>query len=389
MRGSLTVLRVKGVPIRVHWTLLLVIPYIAVVFSSDFSSIADMAHVRPTRVVLPPLFWGGILAVGLFVSVAVHELAHTLVALRVGGRVREITLMLIGGASQIERMPRRKGVEALMAAAGPAASLALGAVMLGVQSILPPRAVDLRLGLYYLGQINIALGVFNLLPAFPMDGGRVLRSLLAARLGALRGTRIAALVGRIFAVLIAGYGLWNGNFLLLVIAFFVYAGAGQEALLEKTRDATDGLVVADLMTPCPPAPTLDTPLAAVPSLMRAAGRMELVVVDQRGHPVGVVRAADLARVPRRDRDRLALANLREQLTRSAVQVAVDESASEALERADEAGAEYVIAIDRCAALAGLLVRGDMEKALLLHALDAREPAEHDLDDGPSDARRAA
>jgi len=395
-RGSFTVLHVVGVPVRVHWTLLLAIPYIAYVFSTDFAGVAGMAHVRAPRLVLSPLVWGALLAVGLFASVLVHELAHTLVAQRAGGRVREITLMLLGGASQIERMPRRKGVEALVAAAGPATSLVLGAVLLAVRSAASPRAVDLHLGLFYLGQINIALALFNLLPAFPMDGGRVLRSLLATRIGHLRATRIAARIGDAFGVAMALYGVWTGNYLLLLVAFFIHVGAGHETGLEQTRNATLGLRVADVMTPNPPAITFDTPLAAAPALMRTAGRMELVVVDGRGHPLGLVRAADLARVTPRDRARLAVGDLRAPLARSAVQVPIGDSASDALERADEAGAEYILAVDGAAAdppaLAGLLVRRDIEKALFLRALEGRAPSNGpDGEPGgePGGERRAA
>jgi Zn-dependent protease len=375
LSGALTLLRVKGVPVRAHWTLLLIVPYLAVVFSADFAGVADMADVPVQSLTLPPLLWGVVLAIGLFVSVALHELAHTLVALRVGGKVREITLMLIGGVSQIERLPDRKGIEAIMAAAGPATSLAIGALLLVTTWFLPASAVDLRLGLFYLGQINLVLGLFNLVPAFPMDGGRVLRSLLATRLGTMRATDIAALIGKAFAVLMAAAGLWAGNFLLLIIAFFIYAGAGAEARMEQTRHAIEGVRVAELMTPHPPVVPLDTPLARLPRLMRAAGRMELVVTDERGHPLGLVRASDLTRFAPADRERLTVRDIGDRLASSAVQVPLDDPARTALERADESGAEYVIAVDQTAAdppgLAGLLARSDIEKLMLLRALDER------------------
>jgi Zn-dependent protease/CBS domain-containing protein len=379
LSGALTLLRVKGVPVRAHWTLLLIVPYIAVVFSGDFARVAEMAGVSARNLTLPPLFFGVLLAIGLFVSVAVHELAHTLVALRVGGKVREITLMLIGGVSQIERLPDRKGVEALMAAAGPATSLVLGALLHVSTALLPASAVDLRLGLFYLGHINLVLGLFNLLPAFPMDGGRVLRSLLATRLGALRATDIAALIGKAFAVLMAAAGLWAGNFLLLIIAFFLYAGAGAEARVEQIRHAIEGVRVAELMRPDPPAVRFDTRLAALPRLMRSAGRMELVVTDERGHPLGLVRASDLTRFAPADRERLTVRDIGDTLVSSAIQAPLDDPARTALERADETGADYVIAIDQSTAdppsLAGLLARNDIEKLMLLRSLD--EPADQD------------
>src|SRR5688500_10733246 len=100
-RDSITLFHFRGVPIRAHWTLLLVVPYLAMVLSLEFREVVSQAGVSDTRVVLPPLAWGAILAVALFASVALHEIAHTLVAQRYGGRVRAITLMLLGGVSQV------------------------------------------------------------------------------------------------------------------------------------------------------------------------------------------------------------------------------------------------------------------------------------------------
>jgi Zn-dependent protease/CBS domain-containing protein len=374
MRGSFTLLRVKGVPIRLHWTLLLILPYVAFVFSRDFAGVADAASVGAEGLSLPPLFWGALLALALFASVAVHELAHSLVAIRVGGRVRAITLMLIGGVSQIERLPRRKGIEALMAAAGPAVSLALGALFLFGRGLLPADAGDLRLGFFYLGQINLILGFFNLLPAFPMDGGRVLRDLLATRMGALRATRVAALVGKVLAVFMGLFGLWTGNLFLLLVAIFVFGGAVQEARMEETRDALDGLRVADVMRPRPLAVSPETPVTDLPKLMRKAGRMEAVVVDDCAQPLGLVQASDLARLSAAERTHAAVSDLGDHVARAAVQVSKEESAADALDRADDAGVEYLIAIDEASpggvpTVVGLLERREIEKALFLCSLE--------------------
>lgn len=373
-RGSFTLLRVKGVPIRLHWTLLLVLVPVAIVLSADFPEVAAAAGVPVDGLLLPPLLWGGMMAVLLFASVAIHELAHTLVALRAGSKVYEITLMFIGGVSQVARIPSQR-VETLMAAAGPATSLALGALLLVGHASLPADTADLRLGMFYLGHINFVLGLFNLLPAFPMDGGRILRGLLAGRLGAVRATSVAARVGQVLALLMAVLSLVFGNFLLLIVAIFVYAGASQEALAEETRSALEGLRVADIMRPRPPAVALQTPMAILAGIMRGAGSTEVVVVDDCAHPLGLVRATDLARLPPAQRSKAAVGDLGEQqLTRFTVQVSQDESALAALERADQAGAEYVIAVDEAAAgnvstLTGLFGPRDIEKALLLRSLE--------------------
>jgi Zn-dependent protease len=199
-RGAITLFHVKGVPIRAHWTLLLVLPYLAVVFSAQFTHMADVAGVRAASLRGPALLWGTLLAIALFASVAVHELAHTLVALARGGKVRDITLMLLGGISHFERVPERPATEALVAAAGPVTSLLVGGILLAILHAVGHGPSDARLGLLYLASLNLVLGLFNLLPAFPMDGGRLLRAALATGMGRARATAIAARVGMALAV---------------------------------------------------------------------------------------------------------------------------------------------------------------------------------------------
>ncbi|MDP6491613.1 MAG: M50 family metallopeptidase, partial [Kiritimatiellia bacterium] len=154
------------------------------------------------------------IALGLFVSVALHELGHSFVAIHKGCRVREITLMFMGGAAQMERIPRRPLDETLMALAGPAVSLALGFLFWFAGDLLPLPiyAIASRGGIVeanvvqIIGAINWSLAGFNLLPSFPMDGGRVFRALLTPKLGRLRATFIAARLGKIMAVLFGLYG---------------------------------------------------------------------------------------------------------------------------------------------------------------------------------------
>jgi Zn-dependent protease len=220
---GLTILRIRGIPIRLHFSLLLFLPYVAFAATRQFGAIAGAFGVTPDEVRLPPLLWGVLLAVGLFVAVLVHELAHSLVALRSGARVRSITLMMLGGVSLIEgELPPAK--EAWMAFAGPLASFVIAAASYLVYR-LAPLPVEVLVALLAFAITNTVLGVFNLLPAFPMDGGRILRGLLATRLGRARATRVASRVGQGMAVLLAAYGLWTWNLLLVLIAWFVWSGA--------------------------------------------------------------------------------------------------------------------------------------------------------------------
>lgn len=228
---SYKIARVFGIPIRVHITLILTLPLL--VFFMDWHWMAALVFV-----------------VALFSSIVLHELGHSLVAIRKGARVQEILLLPIGGAARIDHIPTRPFDELLMAAAGPAVSFALFALLffggahLPVWSGLPVTDVGgmrvtgvevtgvLNL-VQLIGILNLALGIFNLLPAFPMDGGRILRAALAGRMGRLKATWVATRLGRLLAVALIGFGLYEWfsekTFSMLVfVGLFIYWSAGIE-----------------------------------------------------------------------------------------------------------------------------------------------------------------
>lgn len=203
--SSYKVATILGIPIKVHISLLLMV----LIMISRLGIIA-----------------GVLLELGLIISIVLHELGHSIVAIHKGCRVREITLMFIGGAAKMERIPEKPMDEFLMAIAGPAVSFILGIAGLALGSVyfLPPYNI-----IQIFGGMNIILGLFNLLPAFPMDGGRVLRAILTTKMGRVQATFIATRVGRIIAFL---FGInvifFHGSFMLLFIAIFIYMAAGQE-----------------------------------------------------------------------------------------------------------------------------------------------------------------
>ena len=372
-QGSLTLLRVRNIPIRAHWTLLLVIPYLALAFAYQFAQVTRIAHVPAERIAVPPLVWGLLLAVGLFISVGLHELAHSLVAIRLGGRVREITLMLVGGISLIEHMPRKPRSEALVAAVGPVTSLALAAVLFLVHGGLPHGAADTKMGLFYLARANLVLGVFNLLPAFPMDGGRVLRALLQGPFGPARATAVATRIGKILAIGLGVLGVAGGGLLMVLVALFLYSGADTEAHAQSLRDALAGLRVEQLMMAPATSVALDTPLADVAHILLNSGHREAAVLDEYQRPVGVVRARHLTPPVA-----LASASVRwlgDRIHEGVVLARPDQPIAEVLER--HPNAEYVIAIhvpdSGGAVLAGLLSRLGLEHALMLLALERGLP----------------
>ncbi len=221
MASSYSIGKIFDIPIRVHVTLLIFLP----LFALTFAPVGG----------LQGLFYGALGAIGLFGSVVLHEVGHSLVARTKGSRILEILLLPIGGMARLDRLPPHPADEIQTALAGPAVSLVLG--ILGIWFAPFIAVVNPILGflLAQLGRINIMLVLFNLIPSFPMDGGRVFRAVLTPRLGRLAATKLAAKVGRAFAWLFGIWALWplfhggSIRFSLLLIAYFVYQSAGAEA----------------------------------------------------------------------------------------------------------------------------------------------------------------
>ena len=209
LKASYKIATVFGIPIKLH------------------ISVIVLLFIYMTRIPFPH---GLVFGLGMLLSISLHELGHSLVAIAKKCRVREITLWFIGGIAQMESIPRKPLDEFLMAVAGPAVSLCLGALLFTAGLFLPPMA---SLGGFnyftILGFVNGALAVFNLIPAFPMDGGRVLRAALTPRLGRVRATRIASSIGKAAAWGFGIWGLWPPfDPMLIVIAFFIHFAASQE-----------------------------------------------------------------------------------------------------------------------------------------------------------------
>ena len=235
MGSSLKIIRIRGIDVQVHWSFVLILFYGAYIYSRDAGNVLSGAA------------YGVIAILLLFVCVALHEFGHALTAKYFGVNVPHITLLPIGGVARLERMPRQPTQEFLIAIAGPAVNFALALLLLPV--VLIAVSLSIRAGtfsmsfwgllravqsmsliglLLYLVGMNVMLGIFNLLPAFPMDGGRILRALLALRLRYVQATRIAVLVGQGMAILFAIWGIFGGGIFLLLIAFFVYVGGRGE-----------------------------------------------------------------------------------------------------------------------------------------------------------------
>src|SRR5208337_2353975 len=231
MDGSFRIGRLFGIPILIHYTFLIVIPLFAWIIGSQITLTIDMLreiYQVPIDITVVtsgfmPYVLGTIVALGLFFGVLVHELAHSLVARSKGIKMQSITLLMFGGVAQMDEGAPEPRTELPMALAGPIMSLIFGLVCCGLVYVTPEMTPDPALqGVLvfifgYLGVLNIILFAFNLIPAFPMDGGRVLRAILAARMPLHRATRIAANIGKAFAVIFGIVGLYFFSPFLILI----------------------------------------------------------------------------------------------------------------------------------------------------------------------------
>jgi Zn-dependent protease/CBS domain-containing protein len=240
MKWSIRLGRVLGIDVYMHLTFLLLLAWVAwMTFSAGRSIAAAAASV--------------LFVLALFACVVLHEFGHALTARRFGIRTRDITLLPIGGLARLERMPDKPMQELWVALAGPAVNVVIAAVLAPLVVLggdFGPGAVPLAGGplLPWLLQANIVLALFNLLPAFPMDGGRVLRALLATRFEYTQATQIAATVGQGMAFLFGFVGLFVfHNALLLFVALFVWIGAAQEASMVQVRSSLSGIPVRRAM----------------------------------------------------------------------------------------------------------------------------------------------
>lgn len=284
MRWSWRIGSLAGIDIRVHATFLLLIAWVAWVYYREEPTLAAVAS-------------GVLFVLILFGIVVLHELSHSLTARRFGIETSEIVLLPIGGISRLERMPEDPRQELLVAIAGPALNIALAVALFGVLAVwrgpgalFDAGVVDGSL-LATLVWVNVALAAFNLLPAFPMDGGRVLRAFLALWMERPRATQIAAYLGQAMAFLFVLAGFY-GNPILVLIGVFVWLGAGTEAAMTQMEAAMKGYPVRLAMVGDPRSVSPGDSLRR-PADLLLSGYQQEFPVEEDGQVVGWLTRKDL------------------------------------------------------------------------------------------------
>lgn len=351
MGWSIPILRIAGIQLRIHVTFLLLMVWLA--FGSASTAIFVLL---------------------LFVCVVLHEFGHALAAKMYGINTPDITLLPIGGVARLERMPEEPKQELVIAIAGPLVNVIIAAclfVVIGARGYVGPetavRGGDLLISLF---QINIWLLLFNLLPAFPMDGGRVLRALLAIRMTYARATQVAATVGQAFAFIFGFVGLFYNPFLIF-IALFVYIGASQESALAQMRDITRRMPVSSAMVREFRSLGADTTLEEAADALLATSQHDFPVVDQAGAVAGVLTRHDLISALRKNDPTIRVGGV---MRRDIPIVTTGTPFNEAFRIMQENNLPAVPVLDGMKRLVGLLTPENVTELMMIHSALPRRRA---------------
>ena len=301
MPGTFRIGKIAGIDIDIHVSWIIILVFLTVSLATGWFPQLYPGWSTATYWLIA--FLSSLL---LFVSVLLHELAHSLVARRRGLRVKSITLFIFGGVSNIESEPQSPGVEFQMAFVGPLTSLVIGAICFLLQVPLRGSNSPLEGILFYLAVTNILLGVFNLIPGFPLDGGRVLRSIVWRLTGNLRqATRVAAMTGQIIAYLLILLGIWIffvGDILDGIwfgfIGWFLLSAAQSANAQGMLTSVLSGVTVGEVMNPKPATVPADISLQQLVDAYFLPGGLRYALVMQADHLVGLMTLGDIRHIPR-------------------------------------------------------------------------------------------
>jgi Zn-dependent protease/CBS domain-containing protein len=359
--GSVTwsyrIAHVAGTDIKVHVTFLLLLGWYA---------LAAWRSQGPAAALQGTLF-----LFALFLCVLLHEFGHIRMAARFGVRTPDVILLPIGGVARLERIPDEPRQELLIAAAGPAVTLLIVLALYAWMRLTgeaPPLLPDPGAGSLAerLMGINAWLLAFNLIPAFPMDGGRMLRAVLASRIGIVRATRAAALLGQVLAGAMILAGL-SGQILLAIIGMFVFIGASAEANAVETRAMGAGLRAAEMMVTQFRTLEGGATLAQAVDLLLSGDQREFPVVDGGGRPEGILTRDNLIKGLR---ERGPDSSVSEAMTTLAPAVGPELGFQDALDRLRASGLPALPVVDHGGILVGLLTMDNISDLLLVRRAHA-------------------
>lgn len=373
-RGLRLPFTVLGIPLILNWSFLLVLPLMAYMISQNVLMFAEEIGIPGASSLGEPTTrytLGLVSAVGLFVCVLLHELGHAVTARLYRVEVKSITLWFLGGMAHIAEMPRRRGGEAVVAIAGPLVSFGIAAATyMGLRTAVGMGSVGpgAMFVLAYLTLINVVLGAFNLLPALPLDGGRILRSLLALAMPHGKATRIAGVVSRVIAVGLAVLGVWTGNFFAVFVAAFIFLGVKGERRQSLMEGTLEGVRVGELMSRDVRHVHPWMQVSELTGVMLDEHHLGFPVLDERGRLAGLISLRELTRSPRPGPGAL----VGEVMVSPAPTIGADAPAMEAVRQLGGGGGldtmSRLVVIDEDGAVVGVLSGADVMRAVQVRAL---------------------
>jgi len=361
MGWSLTLGSIGGIKVRIHFTFLALLAWVGL---SEW-------HQGGAQAALQALAY----IIGLFACVVAHEFGHITMAARFGGVTQDVVLLPIGGVARMTRIPEKPLQELLVALAGPAVNVAIFCVLLaaiGPQALLTQLSGD-EAAIPLLSQLaiaNLVLAIFNLLPAFPMDGGRALRALLALKLGRERATDLAARIGHVLAIGLGAYGLFGGAPLLVLVAAFIYFGATTEASGTRLHALTHHLRARDAMLTRLGVLGPEAVLRDAVDLLIHTTQHDIPILDGVGKPVGLLPRDVLARTLH---SHGADYGVIDAMLPGLPTLLPDAPLERALAHL-EGGALAVAVVDRSGALVGLITTESLGHLLLLSRQNSGKPS---------------
>jgi Zn-dependent protease len=376
MKWSYKIGSIRGIPIKLHVTFLIILLIFIWIFAiQEFKIFGIFIGFGGMNIpTWHKYLFGAIASVLFFSTVLFHELSHSLVAVSYGIKIRSITLFVLGGVAQMEEIPRDPRMEAKMAAAGPAFSLGIGILSYAIYYLFGPvsptasGATLKNAALIVVGIIafyNIILGLFNLIPAFPMDGGRILRALFAMRMPYIEATRRAVAVGKGFAFAMGIFGLLSlaqGGVWLMLIAIYLYFVASEEERATVISVTLEGVKVRDVMTIVPNVVHVppDWTVNQLVDLMFKTKHMGYPVQESQTSPVlGVVTFADVRQIPALERDTTRAEDV---MNRELISIRPDADAFDALKLMSSRNVGRLIVIDD-EQIVGIISRTDLMRAI--------------------------
>jgi Zn-dependent protease/predicted transcriptional regulator len=355
MPWSITLGRIAGTAVRLHVTFILFLAWIGV--SAFYTQGRAVAFDTLAFVVL------------IFACVLAHEFGHIFMARVFGVRTPEVTLFPIGGVASLERIPEQPSQELLVAIAGPLVNLVIALVVLAVSDPISPDVVqhidDAHISLALrVAAANLFIGLFNMIPAYPMDGGRVLHALLVMKYGPQRAMILAVRIGQGFAFLLGFLGLF-GNPMLLFIAIFIYIAAAGEGRAHMAHDVMSGLRVSDVMETHYVTLCVTDRLAHAVGVLLATPQSDFPIIDPQGKAAGVLSRAAIIGAMSLDQPDLVMSDL---VHAPAPTLRDLVAADHALDLMEHAHTAAVSVVDQDGYLLGIVTRESISDVMLVKTL---------------------